>query len=409
MRAESAASRWRAALLAGLVLGIVFGVIEGFSIFSVAFAADLHVGRSAAATIFTTYLLAGAVLAPLAGTVVDRVGPRRVITAAFPIFGIGVAACAAAQSVWQLYAIYDVLIAATAACLINAAQVLVRNGYPERRGKAVGIAYACLGVGDFLIFTFLARVVTQASWRIAYVAGGIIVVVAAAVFCLLSRRLSSAPKPAIAPAPSQPRRSIAGRPLMFLFIAAVLASTADFFVFQHTVPFLMTRGYADSAAGFVLGLTALGYVAGQLGAGALSDRYTREAVGVGAAVLYAICLGGLWLSTGSAWMPIVVVLGLGAGVGGIVGSGSAAIGDLFAGRNLGRVSGILQVAGTLGASVGTSLGALSFDLTGTYAISFLVATGCVLIWTAAIWIAAPRRTRGNTAAASDAVPTLQMN
>src|SRR5262249_53993245 len=132
--------------------------------------------------------------------------------------------------------------------------------------------------------------------------------------------------------------------------------------------------------------------------------------GAGAAVLYAVCLGCLWLSTDdSAWMLIAVVLGLGAGVGGIVGSGSAAIGDLFAGRNLGRISGIVQVAGTLGASFGTSLGAISFDLTGTYAVSFLVAAGCVLVWTAAIWIAAPRRASGNIAGAADESPAIRAN
>ena len=50
--------------------------------------------------------MVGAVFAPVAGLAVDKFGPRRVIVTAFPLFSLGIAACATANALWQLYVFY---------------------------------------------------------------------------------------------------------------------------------------------------------------------------------------------------------------------------------------------------------------------------------------------------------------
>jgi MFS family permease len=403
MRRESGIHRWGAALLAGLVFGVVYGLTEGFTIFSTAFTKEFGVSKGSAATIYVLYLVVSILLAPLAGRAVDKFGPRRIIVPAFWVFGAGIAVCATATALWQLYLYYGFLIGTSSAFLITSAEVLVRNGDSDSRGKAIGIGYACLGAGDFVLFSALSQVVELAGWRIAYVVAGVVAVLAGSAFFLFGRTTA----PAVPdPGPDTGRdRPVAGgggggsgqgsgrRALVFLSIAFVLAGIADFFAFQNTLPYLVSRGVTESVAGLALGFVALGYVVGQLAAGVLSDRSSREAVGTVSAILYVVGLVALWLSAGNYWAAMASAVVVGASVGGFIGAGSAAVGDLFTGSSIGKVSGIIMVADMLGGAAGSSLGAVGFDITGTYGLSFGIAAACVVLWITAIWAAAPRKAR----------------
>lgn len=429
--------------MAGLVLGLVFGLIEGFSIFSLALSRDLGVERGEASGMYSTYLLSSTLSAPLAGRLIDWFGPRRVVLFSFPVFSFGIALCSQATQLWQLYVIYIALIATTTTTLIVSSQVIVNNGYSENRGKALGIAYACVGLGNFVLFNVLGVLVQYAGWRTAYLTAAAVALAGGVVFSVLARSLPSAAKAAgeaAGEAPEEtgtaeaeetgtgktgeaegaeeagtaetgagktrtadtaaaekagdsaaPVRSVFLRPaFLFLFCAALAASVLDFVVFQHLVPFLVTSGYSESSAGFMLGLASLGYIAGQLGAGILSDRHGREIVGGGSAVAFALGLIGVWLLPATWFVGAAAAL-LGLSIGGVIGCRSAALGDLFAGSRLGRVSGMIQVASAIGAAFGTWIGGFGFDLTGGYTLTFGIALGCSVAWTAALWLAAPRR------------------
>lgn len=401
MRREPGSYRWRAALLAGLVFGVVYGLTEGFTIFSTAFTKEFNASKSSAATIYVLYLVVSILLAPLAGLAVDRFGPRRIIVSALWVFGAGIAVCATATTLWQLYLYYGLLIGPSSAFLLTSAEVLVRTGNPDARGKAIGISYACLGAGDFVLFSALSQVVVLAGWRVAYLVAGMVSVLAGGAFFLFGRTtLLAVPGPGTDTAEMEGHVSQPGsarRSLVFLTIAFVLAGVGDFFAFQTTLPFLVSRGLTESVAGLALGFLALGYVVGQLTAGVVSDRSSREAVGAVSAMLYVAGLGALWLSAGNGWASMVAAALVGGSIGGFVGAGSAAVGDLFTGSSLGKVSGIIMVGDMLGGAAGSSLGAVGFDITGTYGLSFGIAAACLVLWIAAIWGAAPRKARRTAA------------
>jgi MFS family permease len=387
-------ARWRVALLAGLVLGLVFGLIEGFSIFSLAVADSLDVERGQASGMFSAYLLASTVSAPLAGRLIDRFGTRRIVLAAFPVFSAGIAACSQAQELWQLYVVYVGPIAITTTLLIMSSQVMVNNGYPADRGTAVGISYACLGLGDFALFTLLGTIVERAGWRTAYVTAAVIAALGGAAFLVLTRTSTSQAAPSVAADPG-PVAVRTGAPFgraafWFMFAAAFAASVLDFVIFQHLVPFLITAGYTTAAASFLLALASLGYVAGQLTTGVISDRIGREPAAVVAAALFAGGLVTLW-TLPSTWLIGTAATVLGFSIGAVIGCRSAAVGDLFAGPVLGRVTGVIQVASATGAALATWIGGYTYDRTGSYHVTFGVATGCALVWAVALWLAAPRR------------------
>ena len=167
MSVRTVLAHWRVALLAGLVLGVVFGLIEGFSIFALAFVDDLGIERGEASGMYSAYLLASTVSAPLAGRMVDRFGPRVVIPSTFPVFAVGILLCSQATALWHLYLIYIGLVATATTVLIVASQVMVSNAYTTDRGKALGIAYSCVGLGNFLLSNVLGTVVEHGGWRAA--------------------------------------------------------------------------------------------------------------------------------------------------------------------------------------------------------------------------------------------------
>lgn len=397
--------RWRTALLAGLVLGVVFGVVEGFSIFYSAFVVELGLDHADASGMYAVYLLTSVLAAPFGGRLVARVGPRRVITAVFPVFAAAVATCALLTDLWQFYAVYVLVLAATTTLLVVASQVLITASYERDRGKATGIAYACLGVGNFVLFTALGFVVERAGWRVGYLAGGVLAVAGALVFARVSRGLGGpAPnRPVEAqpvearPVEARPRRLLANPVLWLACTAALAASVTDFFTFQTVVPYLTSQGWGTSSAGFLLGLAGLSYAAGQLAGGAVSDRWSRELVAVGGAVLFLGGLVVLWLLPGPLLVTAAVVL-LGFAVGCAIGCRVAAVGDLFTGPALSGATGTVHVASATGSAFATWFGGLSYSLTGDYGWSFAAAGGFACLWVVALVLAAPRRARRAVAA-----------
>ncbi|PKW16879.1 MFS transporter [Saccharopolyspora spinosa] len=387
-------SFWQTALLGGLALGTIFGLVEGFSLFSLAFARDLGITRGEASSMYSVHLLCSTLSAPLVGRLVDRYGPGRVVPIGFVVIGVGLVLASWATALWHFYLVYGLVLASATTVVIVAAQVMVSNSYPtEFRGRALGLAYACVGLGNFVLFNLLGQVISESGWRTAYLVAGVVAVVVALAFFLLHRRL---------PAPTRTEESdeaaatvrigvVLARPAFwFLFVAAGAASVLDFVVFQHLAPFLVTSGYSEASAGFVLSIASLGYIAGQLTAGAASDRWGRERTGVAAGVAYiALLVGAAQLP--AQWLVAVLAAGLGLVVGGVIGARSAGTGDIFAGPVLGRVSGLVQVGSALGAAAATWLGGFAFDLTGGYGLTFGIAAVAALVWCMTFIAAAPRR------------------
>lgn len=387
-------SFWRTALLGGLALGTIFGLVEGFSLFSLAFGPDLGINRGEASSMYSVYLLCSTLSAPLVGRLVDRYGSGPVVPIGLLVVAVGLAVASRATALWYFYLVYGLVLASATTVVIVAAQVMVSSSYPtEFRGRALGLAYACVGLGDFVLFNLLGQVISEYGWRTAYLVAGVVAVFVALAFFLLHRRLPASAWTEESDKAAETVRIgvvLACPAFWFLFVAAVAAGVLDFVVFQHLAPFLVTSGYSEASAGFVLSIASLGYIAGQLTAGAVSDRWGRERTGVAAGLAYTVLLVGA-AQMPARWLVAVLAAGLGLVVGGVIGARSAGTGDIFEGPVLGRVSGLVQVGSALGAGAATWLGGFTFDLTGGYSLMFSIAAVSALVWCATFLAAAPRR------------------
>jgi cyanate permease len=76
---------------------------------------------------------------------------------------------------------------------------------------------------------------------------------------------------------------------------------------------------------------------------------------------------------------------------------SAIPANLFSGPHLGAILGVVQAGGGLGGAIGPFLGGWLFDITGSYALAFLIAAGAVAGSGVAAWLAARPTERGRVA------------
>ena len=71
----------------------------------------------------------------------------------------------------------------------------------------------------------------------------------------------------------------------------------------------------------------------------------------------------------------------------------AAVGDIFQGKHLGKIIGIIMLGGFLGGALGAWLGGFMFDRTHSYGPLFVLSALVTLISAALIWKARPSGVR----------------
>jgi len=190
------------------------------------------------------------------------------------------------------------------------------------------------------------------------------------------------------------RRIVRTRRFWILFAGAAAIGVFDEGVLQAFIPGAVSAGVRAETAAAALGLQALTYVAGQVVGGWLSDRLGRRIVGLLAAVLVG---GGVIAAVGLVGsLPALAIAGLafhGLGTGATIAVRSAAFGDVFGGPTFGTIFGLLAVAYPVGGSLAVYVGAITFDLTGSYALLIPVVLVAVVMWSVSLWVAGPRRAR----------------
>ncbi len=194
--------------------------------------------------------------------------------------------------------------------------------------------------------------------------------------------------------PRSIRRVVRTRRFWLLFAGAAAIGVFDEGVLQAFIPSAMKVGLGAGWAAGALGLQSLAYVFGQILGGWLSDHVGRRIVGVAAAAAVA---GGVVAALGLVGaVPAVAAAGIivhGLGTGATIAVRSAAFGDVFGGPNFGTIFGLLGVAYPVGGTLAVYIGAVALDQTGSYAPLIPVILGSLVLWSVALWIAGPKRTR----------------
>jgi len=383
-----------------ITLAIASGLYFSFPIFFVALFEEFGWSRGATAAAFSISSVVQGALSPVVGTLVDRLGPRRVMLGGAGVLGLGCALSSRIDSLWSLYLIVGVLTAA-GACAVSwvPAGSLIARWFAEGRGSAMGVAFSGMGAGVLTVGPLAQWLIAGHGWRAAYLALGLGTL--AVLLPLVWLGVHDGPA---LPTPARGARggalswgaeigdALRTRAFWALFFAYLCTPLAVFTVVTHQVAFAVDHGFPRLFVASIFGLTGLLSVVGRIGFGIAADRIGRAA---SATISYACTAAGTLCLLGLEVWPVVAALyayafffGLGFGARGPIITAMAS--QLFP-RRFGAIYGFLSVGNGIGGGVAPWFAGYVHDVTGSYRIAFLISVGFCAVGATCFWLARPPR------------------
>jgi MFS transporter, OFA family, oxalate/formate antiporter len=326
---------------------------------------------------FSILIVLQTFLSPLQGFLIDRFGPRFLISAGTLLSGASWMVAAHASSLTELYLSYGVLAGiGTGIVYIGVVSQMVK-WFPERRGFAVGMVAAGYGMGAILTTIPISSSIASAGYQSTLWSYGLIFAVVG-VLAAQGLRRSTHEQQALA---GGQRASLPGvapgamlkTPVFWLLFAMMsMLSTSGLMVISQTAAFARDFGVASvivwGYAALPLALTIDRFTNGLTRPffGWLSDRIGRENTMFIAFLLEGVAMAA-WLQFRSD--PVLFVLLSGVvffGWGEIFSLFPSTLTDTFGERHATTNYGFLYMAQGVGSVLGGPVAARLHDVTGTW-------------------------------------------
>ena len=358
----------------GLAVGQ--GAINVFAagVFIKPIADSLQLGRGTLSTAIGLSNVVTAISAPFFGRALDAWGVRRPLLLSIALFAITTAALGSISSAAGLFLLYAVSGLVGVGQNPTAYSKVLAAYFDRRRGLAMGLALAGVGLGTALMPAFTARLIENVGWRIVVrVAGRADSRARMAAGAVLASRTANTQhgRPHVSGGRLAFGRHSAERGYWTLATAFFLIAVAVNGALVHVVPLLTDRGMLASAAAGTLAAAGMALVVGRVAAGYVMDRVFAPYVAI-ASLLGPIAglavLGWNALSLS----PFVGTALLGLGIGVEVDLMSFLVTRYFGLRAFGALHGLLFAALVLGNAVGASALGWSFQFLQSYQPAFVV-------------------------------------
>jgi len=404
---------------------LVYGMRNSFAVFYVPILNEFGQSRADTALIFSINVGVYGLIAPLSGSLVDRFGPRRVMAVGVALLAMSAMACSQAGEIWHLYLLFGFVMAigmSLAGFVPNIA--ILTNWFVKRRGTAFGIFISGWGL-SFVVTIVCQYLISMFGWRNSFlILGSSILIILMPLILVFHRRHPSdmglVPDGDTELDENDTRNAVAAPTASFVVdkewaatewtLLKVLRTPrfwalffANFFIWgimenflvAHQVACAIDAGFPATVVATMVTVFGIMVASGTLGGGFLSDRLGRELTFSAGSMIAILAIVVLLLlgSSSPTWMLFLygVTLGIGLGINGP--TLTAALADMFQGRNFGAINGLAVMGFALAGALSPWLGGLIFDITGNYGLIFpllITAAGLSIVL---IWLAGPRRVR----------------
>jgi MFS family permease len=161
---------WFIVVAAFFAFGVVYGTVTySFSVFVNPIAKSFGVTPTRVLFGFTITNIGTGLLGILAGRFLIRFRIRKGLFAGLAVMAIGFLALSAIQSLWQLYAVYGVIIAFGSIVVAPlGASSIVANWFNANRGRALTMATLGTSFGQLLLPRLAAYIIDGWGWQTAY-------------------------------------------------------------------------------------------------------------------------------------------------------------------------------------------------------------------------------------------------
>ncbi len=376
------------------------GARNSFSIFVLPMSEDFEWSRGTISFAAALGFLVNGLTQPFMGRLLDRFGGRKVIISSLILFGLATVALSLTfHYLFFVFMFGFVSSVALSGMSLNNTGSLLSRWFRQRRATVVGLNAAGLSAGGLLLVP-LGMYLLQStdSWRLTWIAFGVAVLVLSVPLAFLfirddpgdmGLRPDGDDASGDAAANSGSRRAVGildtdrwaqsfrSMPIWQMTIAYFACGYTTAVLSVHFVPFADSLNIGPQTAAFIFALMMGLNVVGSIGAGILSDKFSRKNM-----------LGLVYFVRGSAYMlmlagvelfglgtPALLVFAIVAGISWIATAPltTALIADVYGVRALGTISGMAFLVHAVGSGISIWLAGALFDLTGSYTIPFTIA------------------------------------
>ncbi len=393
------------------------GARNSFGIFVLPMSEEFEWSRGTISFAAALGFLVNGLTQPFMGKLLDRFGGRKVIISSLVLFGLATVALSLTFHLLFLIFIFGfVSSVALSGMSLNNTGALLSRWFRRRRATVVGLNASGLSLGGLLLVPFGAYLLDATgglhlpislfglelpalnNWRLTWIVFGLLILILSAPLAFLFLRddpknLGLNPdgdetRPGAVPGAGGGRlggaldtdrwaQSFRSMPIWQMTIAYFACGYTTAVLSVHFVPFAASLDIGPQLAALIFALMMGLNVVGSIGAGILSDKFSRknmlalvyfvrgtayllmligvEVLGLGAPALmvFAIIAGVSWIATA----PLTTAL----------------IADVYGVRALGTISGVAFLVHAVGSGISIWLAGFLFDLTGSYTIPFSIA------------------------------------
>jgi OFA family oxalate/formate antiporter-like MFS transporter len=360
---------WLVVAMAFLANLIAFGLVYAFSVFFKPLASEFGWSRATTAAAFSVYAISHDVFAPVTGWLTDRFGPKLTAAMGGLCLASSMVLMSRITSIWEVYLYYALLFGLGIAAIYAPMMATVSRWFTIKRGLAIGLTAAGLGVGSLVLSPLAAWLISSCGWRTAYVCVG---VMAFAIFIPITVLIKRAPSKSLGvEGEGEPSKgfsfgeALRTRTFWIFSLSWLFIALALWAIMVHIVPLLTDREIPLTVAGFLAGLIGGGSLIGRIGAGFLSDRLGRKLILLTSYIFQLMMLIWLLFST-EIWMFYIFAPLFGISFGGWAGVIAAFPADYFGSRATGAIFGFSMIIVGIGGAIGPYVGGYIFDITHSY-------------------------------------------
>ena len=366
-------------------------VFQGMGTFLVSLERHFNWSRTQLSGAFSVARLEGAMLGPLEGYLIDRLGSRLMILIGYTIMGVGFLLFSQIQNLWQFYAAYLVVSLGSGLGGWLAVISLINKWFIRRRSFAMAATMSGIHFGGFLV-PVLALGLETHGFRNTNAGIGVFMlatVLPMAWFVVRNtpegygmRPDGDLPRPATQPAgaaagmkaddePDFTARQAMATPVFWILAIVHLSSTVSIVTLSiHLVPKLTDMGMTLTGAGLVVLVQTAVALPSQLAAGLVADRLPKQLVLLAFMLLQSSSMVVIAMAE-SVNLAYVFAVIYGIGFGGRVPLMTAIRGEYYGRKAFATIMGLSMLPNNIAMIAAPLFAGYMFDSTGSYVIPFM--------------------------------------
>jgi MFS family permease len=342
------------------------------SAFMVPLSIELGWQKTALSAAYTLMSGGAAIGGVFMGLVSDRINTRAVCIFGAMVIGLGFALLSIQESLMGFLLLHFAMGALGCACLYTPVIAATGLWFEQRRGLAIGLVTAGGTMGQGITPLLLQPVIDGLGWRAGYLA------LAALFLCLVAPLMWLIEKPSASQSSSQASKDATwpippALGVAWLGAAAFMCCAAMATPLVHLVPLMIECGRSPGMAGGLFLTVMLAGTAGRILFGLMADRTGALAAYMLAGVLQTATLYS-FVTVGAAVPLFVIGAVFGFGYAGVMTALNLAVREAVPSTSVGMYTAIVGLLAWAGMGTGGGIGGYFYDATGTYDLSFAIAT-----------------------------------